>query len=232
MTCISCNHNHDENYCPNCGERNGIKKITFNSIIEDAFSTITNMDKGFLFNLKALFLNPREITTNFIQGKRKWILNPISYLIISITLYIIVVTVLKTPRDIDDIRRLPKDLPQKIGYEAGYFIAGHLKYYWIFTIIPFGLSIKVVFNKFNFLENVAVSSFVIGQATLIGIISYVLLKVPLLYDPVVYFAIAWMIYRIFKGKDKIESALLASAVMVLFVFQLFLLIILIGWIKA
>jgi hypothetical protein len=232
MTCISCDNEHNENFCPNCGERKDVKKITLSSIIEEAFFTVTNMDKGFLFNIKALLLQPKQIITDYIGGKSKGILNPISYLIIAITAYLILQAVLKTPRDLNEIRRIPNGALQKMGYEAGYFIASYLKYYWIFTIIPLGFSIRIIFGKFNFLEHVAISSFVIGQATLIGLISYVFLRVPLLYDPIVYFAIVWMVYRIFKEKDKVESALLTFTAFVLFVIQLFIIICLIGWIKS
>ena len=71
MICVSCTNEHQENFCPNCGERAGIPRITFKTISEDIFSTLTNMDKGFLFNIKALFLHPRKITIDYVLGKRK-----------------------------------------------------------------------------------------------------------------------------------------------------------------
>lgn len=233
MTCISCNKLHDENYCPNCGEKNGIKKITFSSIIEDAFSTITNMDKGFLFNIKSLFLDPKKITTNFISGKRKGILNPISYLIISITIYLIVINVFKTP---------PKEVTetttstfyasgQKIGNAVGLFLRAYIKYFWILSIIPLGLALKIVFQKYNYLEHVAISSFVIGQATFVGVISFLIFRSPLIFDPFVYLTITWLIYRIFKeNTDKIASSLLSFVSLFLFIVQLILITIAIAFI--
>jgi len=90
MICITCEEEHSEKFCPNCGERSGVKKITLTSILEDAFSTITNMDKGFLFNIKNLVINPRKTTTDYIFGKRRGILNPIAFLIMSITIYLVI----------------------------------------------------------------------------------------------------------------------------------------------
>ncbi|MFD2914719.1 DUF3667 domain-containing protein [Psychroserpens luteus] len=223
MTCISCNKFHDENYCPNCGEKNGIKKITFSSIIEDAFSTITNMDKGFLFNLKALFLNPKKITTNFISGKRKGILNPISYLIISITIYLIVINVFKAPPE--EVTETTTSAffasGQKIGNAVGLFLRTYIKYFWILSIIPLGFSLKLVYQKYNFLEYVAISSFVIGQATIVGVISFLIFRFPLIFDPFVYLTIAWLSYRIFKDNTaKIASILLSFVSLFLFIIQL------------
>ncbi len=59
MICIACENEHQENFCPNCGERAGIPKITFKSMFVEAFKTVTNMDKGFLLNLKYLTLHPK-----------------------------------------------------------------------------------------------------------------------------------------------------------------------------
>ena len=47
------------------------------------------MEKGFLFNLKTLFVDPHKIVSEYISGRRKNIYNPISYLIITVTLYLI-----------------------------------------------------------------------------------------------------------------------------------------------
>lgn len=51
MNCISCNHEHDENFCSNCGEKKNIDKITFTSMINFAFLSVANINKVFLFNL-------------------------------------------------------------------------------------------------------------------------------------------------------------------------------------
>ncbi|WP_179345110.1 DUF3667 domain-containing protein [Winogradskyella ursingii] len=227
MTCISCSHIHNEKYCPNCGEYSGTKKITINSIIEGAFSTVTNMDKGFLFNLKALFLDPRIIIDQFVKGKRKGILNPISYLIISITIYLIVITVFKeAPKELADTNIEVKSAGEKIGNAIGYFIRKYIKYFWILSVIPLGLSLRIIYKKYNFLEHVAVSSFVIGHATLIGVISHLIFKFPLILDPIVYIAITWMIYRVFKyERSSIESVLLAIVALLLFIIQLVVIIV-------
>ncbi|HIP37146.1 MAG TPA: DUF3667 domain-containing protein [Crocinitomix sp.] len=210
MNCVACNNEHDENFCPNCGEKKGVKRITVVSMIEDALSSVTSMDRGFLFNLKSLVLKPQKITVGYINGKRKGILNPISYLIFSITIYLIIISVFKIPRDLSFINSAPKSSMHEIGNEIGYFIRGHLKFFWILSIFPLGLSLKIIFKKYNYLEHLAISSFIIGQATLAGVISYLLFKMPLIFDPIVYTVICWLIYKIYKGSFIIISYSLFS----------------------
>lgn len=232
MNCISCNFEHNEKYCPNCGEKNGTKKITLSSIVEDSFSSITNMDKGLLFNIKALLLHPRKITIDYVLGKRKGILNPISFLILAITIYIIVITFFKVPKELVEENSITKSKLKETGNYVGLFIRTYLKYFWVLCIIPLGISLRLFFRKYNLIEHLAISSFIIGQATLIGILSYLIFRFPLILDPVVYLVILWLVYRIFKNNnDRIEAILISITVLILFIIQLIIIIGIIGGIK-
>nr|WP_321222752.1 DUF3667 domain-containing protein [uncultured Psychroserpens sp.] len=229
MSCINCYNNHQENYCPNCGQRNGVKKITLPSIAEETFSSLTDMDKGFLYNLKTLTLRPKKIAVDYILGKRKGIFNPISYLILSITLYILVITILKTPKVPTQVTEVAKSTLEQLGNDLGLFLRTHLKFVWIFTIVPLSISFKIVYNKFNFLENLTISSFIIGHATLLGIISYLILRAPLIFDPFVYLIILLLTIKIFKNSTStIENLLLGLSTLAIFIIQLIILVSCIG----
>jgi hypothetical protein len=233
MVCISCKNEHDENYCPNCGEKNGVKKITFVSIIEDVFSSVTSMDRGFLYNMKTISLKPQKIASDYINGKRKGILNPVSYLIFSVTIYLIVITIFKIPKELSEINNVSKSSFQITLNETGLFIRTYLKYFWILSVIPLGLALKLVFKKYNYLEHLAISSFIIGHATLVGVISYMLFKIHLIFDPIIYFVIFWLIYKVFKNNSKkLELFLTAFAALFLFIIQLILIISIIGILKS
>ena len=187
------------------------------------------MDKGFLFNVKTLITNPRSITIDYILGKRKGILNPISFLIFSITLYLIVITLFKVPREVVEANDIKMSGLRKASYNLGLFIRAHIKYFWILTIFPLATSLKLVFKRFNYIEHLAISSFVMGQATLLGIASYLIFRIPLILDPIVYLLILWLCYRIFRSKDdKMETVLLSLTALMLFVIQLLLILGIIG----
>lgn len=233
MICIVCKTEHNANFCPNCGEKAKIKKITFKSIIEDAFSTITNMDKGFLYNLKMLFVNPKSISIDYILGKRKGILNPISFLILSVTMYLIMESLLRIPKDNTGILNLPEVYVGKVAYAAGKYVHSFFKYFWILSIIPLAISTKLIFGKYNFTEHLAINSFVLGQATLIGLISYLVLKIDMPINPLVYLLILWLMYRIFMTrKDKLKTFLMSFITLILFILQLIIITLGIGVIMA
>lgn len=232
MVCVSCKNEHIENFCPNCGERADVPKITFKSMFAEAFSTITNMDKGFLLNLKSLTLNPKELITSYLQGKRKGIFNPISFLIISVTIYLIIDSFMAS--SIEDVASnnssRPKSKIYLLTYEAGYFIASYLKYFWLLTIFWFGISTKIIFGKYDYAEHLTISSFIIGYATLFGLIGLLFFDwSDLLFNPFVYLSFLLILYQLFKDeKDKTETIVLSFLSVILFIIQLILIIVVIG----
>lgn len=214
MTCISCDKKHNENYCPRCGEKSDTLKITFSTIFNGAFSTLTNMDKGFLYNLKWLLLDPKKITIDYIRGKRKSIFNPISFLVISITLYIITETVFKAPSDlppqsIDSV----KSLGAAIGRICIQLL--RLKYFILLTPFVLASSIHLIFKKYNYWENVATSAFIVGMSALASIAFHLIVRAPLLTNPILYLAVLILTYAVFKDENRILRTLFSSFLVVL-----------------
>ena len=68
MPCINCNIEFEGDFCPSCGEKKNVDRITFFSITESVFTGLLDMDKGFLFNLKNITLKPRTTILNYING--------------------------------------------------------------------------------------------------------------------------------------------------------------------
>jgi len=225
MICVNCKYEHEYDYCSNCGQKAAVPKITFKSILTDAFSMITNMDRGILYNIKSLILNPGIIVNDYINGKRRPIFNPVSFLIISTTLYLLANSYI----DRDNTSVEIKSSVYSIGYEAGRFIKGNFKYFWIFSIFWLGLSTKMLFGKYNYVEHLVISAFVIGLSTLLSIIGLVLFKLNLIFNPIMYIFITWMTYNIFKANRKrIDIFLLSLASTILFFINLLIVTFVIG----
>lgn len=229
MRCINCEFEHDNKFCPNCGESLEARKITFRHFFNEAFSTISNMDRGFLFNVKNLFLNPNRTVHDYINGKRKNIFNPLSFLIIAISVYLVIDSLFVTESVSDGM----DTKLYSIGYEAGRFIALYYKYFWISSILWLSISTRLLFGKYNFAEHLAINSFVVGQSTLVGLISFLIFRNELIFDPLVYISIFWITYEIFKERKRDAGALvLVLLSMFLFFTQLVIILILIGVIRS
>lgn len=232
IVCISCGHEHTEKFCPNCGEKSDVEKITLSSIFKSAISTLIDMDRGFLYNLKYLLINPKKLTEDYINGKRKGIFNPISFLLVAVTVYLLIETNFK-PIRIQSGRDINNTELYNLSYQAGKIIREYFRYFWVLCVFPYAMLTKLFFKRFNYLEHVANGAFIFGIATIVGTICYGILKTPLIFNPFLYATLYWLTYRVYKNdKFKTEALVMTFVILLLFVIILLFSIFLIGYIKT
>lgn len=90
--CHNCGHPFfgHEKYCPECGQKNKSKKITFKSFIKEVFNGFISFDGKFWTTLLPLLTKPGKVSRDFIDGKRARYSNPFQfYLTVSIVFFII-----------------------------------------------------------------------------------------------------------------------------------------------
>ena len=89
MKCKNCKTKLQENdlFCSNCGGKIVTKRLTFSSLMEELFSTIFSWDNKYFKTLLHLFTQPEVIIKGYINGVRKRYVKPISFLLISLTVY-------------------------------------------------------------------------------------------------------------------------------------------------
>lgn len=224
MACINCKSNFNGEYCPNCGEKKNIERISFISTVTTAYSGLIDMDKGFLYNLKNLTLSPQKTILQYIRGKRKHIFNPISYAIISVTAYLIVISLVKF--DLPDIAKVDetsfKKGLMKDSFETGKFIGENLKNFWLLNIVYLSLFTKLFFKKYNFFEHLAINSFIIGHLTLLAILNYLVFKWIIVADPIVFLGMIVMLFLVHKNKNNKAEVFTVSFISVLFTYLSFI----------
>ncbi|HEY0678092.1 MAG TPA: DUF3667 domain-containing protein [Chitinophagaceae bacterium] len=64
-------------------------------IKHDVIHAVTHADRGFLFTIKELVINPGRVAREYVQGKRKKYFNPFSFLIIIIGILLIANSIFK-----------------------------------------------------------------------------------------------------------------------------------------
>src|SRR5689334_22690171 len=87
--CKNCGAKSDGSYCSNCGQKIKIERITFNYIWHAFFHFFTHLEKGFLYTSVQMLRAPGKTTKEFIEGKRIRHQPPVSYFLIWITAYIL-----------------------------------------------------------------------------------------------------------------------------------------------
>ncbi len=91
-SCLNCEHPLDrsDHFCPNCGQINSTKKLSFDDFFNEFFAGIFAYDSRLRRTLIALILHPGKISRDYIEGKRMRYANPFRfYLSASIIFFII-----------------------------------------------------------------------------------------------------------------------------------------------
>lgn len=83
--------NGDENFCPNCGQKNKSHKITFGSFLHEVFAGFTSWDAKFWKTIIPLITKPGKVSKDYIEGKRIRYTNPFRfYLTTSIIFFLLI----------------------------------------------------------------------------------------------------------------------------------------------
>ena len=81
--CLNCGTEVSLNFCPKCGQKTTIHRYSFAHFVEhDLVHGIWHLDKGILFTIKKLLLQPGHSIREFLQGKRVNYFNVITLLIL------------------------------------------------------------------------------------------------------------------------------------------------------
>ena len=83
--CQNCGGEGDQKYCPNCGQALQIERININSLLHEVAHTFWHLEKGFLYTLKELAINPGTTQRKYLSGIRIRYQKPFPLFAISVT---------------------------------------------------------------------------------------------------------------------------------------------------
>ena len=192
MICQNCEATFESKFCPDCGQKSDIHRISIKHIIHDVVHAFTHADKGFLLLVKELLVRPGFVAREFVNGKRKKYFNPLSFLVITsallayfsyLTGYLEALTAGSTQRagHMPQLMTETFAIGAKSGKELTLFLMAPLFAFlsWLFFIR----------SKYNYAENFALNSFIFGEAAIIRTAIFIPLHVifPELTKQFLYF---------------------------------------------
>jgi hypothetical protein len=84
--CLNCGTLLRGEYCYKCGGQADKSRITGKYLLEEIFHFFTHVEHGFLYTSKEILLRPGKTLHQYLNGKRKRFQQPVSYIIIWITI--------------------------------------------------------------------------------------------------------------------------------------------------
>ncbi len=185
--CKNCGKHYIGYFCPQCGQKRNTRRLSFLNMIEDALSLLTNFDNGILRSITELLWRPGYMVRDYIEGKRKDYMKPLSLLFCLSTFYYVFVwlvakdSLISLDNDAGDV-----NLPEKLmKYKPLIQIAKDFFVQWLNNpglvtltfILPMAPAAKFSFRKtrlgkvFNMMEHLHIQVFWACQMLIITILS-------------------------------------------------------------
>ncbi|NRB84467.1 MAG: DUF3667 domain-containing protein [Winogradskyella sp.] len=179
MKCKNCGSAVYDKFCPHCGQRTSVSSISFKTLKDEFQNNIFQINRGFVFTIKELTLRPGHAIRDFINGKRKPFYKPLSFLLVTTTVYIFISYLLDVDSFLTNFLNDFKEGFDNAKTESREFelsntgIIDWLKTnqtYLVFAFVPiFSLASFIVFfkAKYNYYEHLVLQLYITGQQFII-----------------------------------------------------------------
>ncbi|NRB51088.1 MAG: DUF3667 domain-containing protein [Saprospiraceae bacterium] len=177
MDCKNCGAPLMGEYCHQCGQRNITERFTIRQIIRDLVRMITNVDSGFWYTMRELFVRPATVVESYLSGATRRYYNPFRYYF----LIIAVSALIQLSLGIFDLQQaeIRETLNPNMSEEELQMQLTIMEYVKKFLniiplfILPFiALAFKWMYpkGKWNYAEFLISTTFIYGQTAIIGLI--------------------------------------------------------------
>lgn len=88
-SCVNCGFENDSSFCPSCGQKLDVKRVTVKGLFSDLFSKWFGLDNQFSRTVHRLTTHPEVVLKIFLQGNRTRFLGPLAYLVVMTALMLL-----------------------------------------------------------------------------------------------------------------------------------------------
>jgi Protein of unknown function (DUF3667). len=169
--CPNCNCVVNGYFCSNCGQKK-YKRIDRKYIWEELQYTVFHTNKGFLYSVKNLIVNPGRTAKEFIDGKRVNHYKPIllAFVLSGISAFISFKVV-----GLNDIMKevfSKKELYSELMNNVLSFVTSYSSFMMLFFVPFLALFSKIAFRKWgqNYYEHVVMNAYMLSFHALVNII--------------------------------------------------------------
>ncbi|MEC5158586.1 DUF3667 domain-containing protein [Chryseobacterium sp. MP_3.2] len=163
--CTNCAAEVAQKYCGNCGEVAELKRINGHYILHE-IEHVLHFERGILYTIKELLINPGSCIRNFISESRSRLVKPIIFIIITSLIYMLINNFFH----IEDIYIKQEGLPTDSSYfKMLTWMQANYGYMNIISAAFIALWLKIFFRKYNynFFELIIMLCFILGITMLI-----------------------------------------------------------------
>ena len=173
--CLNCSTEFTGNFCPHCGQKATVGRITFKETINSFLSASFAIEGPFFYTIKGLIINPGRVFREFLAGKRKLYYKPVAFFILMTAIYIIIRNLLDfdpLEGQIVAVSNQNEKVPEVVikSRQAARFMVAHINHIMFFLVFAIAIVSKIFFwKKYNLAEFTAIGFLISGMYILFGI---------------------------------------------------------------
>lgn len=174
VECINCNFSYKGNFCPNCGQKLIDKRLTVRDSVNWLFSSVFNLEKGFIYTTKELFLRPGEVVRDVINGITVRHAHPFRFAFVWATLSAIIAVYVHAYDEIGAITTSfgpQSEVQAEFGKWWGEFMKKYMSFILLISIPLYSVGSAIMYKKrkFHFAEHLVLNSYASGFSIVVGI---------------------------------------------------------------
>ena len=178
-TCRNCGEICDNAYCPVCGQRTSVYRVTFKETFHDLADNLFSISAPLPRTLRCLVVDPGKMLRDYLQGKRKQYYKPISFFILTTVFYLFIRWSIDF--DIQGIVVSTQTAVEQMGQDniakARGFMFRNINNLLFFFVFSLSLSLKTFFyRKYALSEYVAVAFYLVGFYSLLTTVNIFYIK--------------------------------------------------------
>ncbi len=163
MKCKNCNTELSRDFCPNCGQRASINKVTFKETFQDFIDVIFSVNAPLFLTLKLLVVNPGKLFREYLSGRRKTYYKPVPFFILTALIMIFTRSMLDYDPMSNMVDMGGESINESLINSAGVFMSKNINNIIFSFVFAFAVFVKLFFSRsYSFAEYIAVSFYVIG----------------------------------------------------------------------
>lgn len=180
INCKNCSKLYEGSFCPSCGQKYISKRYTTKESILWLFSSIFNLEKGFVYTTKQLIISPGKVIKEFLDGVTVRYSHPFRFLFIWASISAILTHYTTALEDSSTIFGTPENQTgNQLAFQNDFLglMKNYMSFYIMGMVPLLSMASYLVFKrkKFNYAEHLIINAY--GNASSI----YIGLPVTFLY---------------------------------------------------
>ena len=175
IICKNCNNNFSGNFCNSCGQKASVQRIDLNYVLTEIRQGFLQLDNGLFYTLFKLSHRPGHAVREFLEGRRKNHIKPLSYLLITSALYVVLTLFAGSETYLGEffsgMSESLNDRPltsSVLGWSIQNFAYVTLLLIPMFSFLSYLLFRRL---RYNYFEHLIFNLYITGQVILIHVIS-------------------------------------------------------------